>query len=281
MSQLCSNHDGAESTVSGDKYADAWGATFDTSDDTDSIWGFNPVTSKDTEHERSGQSYSFGSGELGLNPIRTDSPTAADSFFQRKSGQSYSFGSGELGLNPIRTDSPTAADSFFQRSGHSYSFGSGELGLNPIRTDSPSAADSFFQKSGQSYSFASGDLGLNPSRTDSPHAADSFFQKKSSIFADSVPSTPLYNSSFSPRYEGSDNDRSFNSFARFDSFSTHDSGFFPHQETLARFDSMQSTRASEHSRGFTSFDDNDPFGSTGPFKISETPRRGSDGWSAF
>ncbi|XP_058098605.1 actin cytoskeleton-regulatory complex protein pan1-like [Magnolia sinica] len=180
-----SDHGGAESTFSGDKYADepSWGARFDANDDTDSVWGFNPL--KDSDHERSRQSSFFGSGELGLNPIRTESPTA-----------------------------------------------------------------------------------------------DSLSQKKSSFFADSVPSTPLFNTSFSPRFEGSD-DHSFNSFARFDSFSTHDSGFFPPPETLARFDSIRSTRDSDHSRGFPSFDDSDPFGSTGPFKTSETPRRGSDRWSAF
>lgn len=43
----CSDHGGAESTVSVDKFDErSWGATFDASDDTDSMWGFNPIKTK-------------------------------------------------------------------------------------------------------------------------------------------------------------------------------------------------------------------------------------------
>lgn len=39
---LCSDHGGAESTVSGAKFDESsWGAAFDASDDTDSVWDFN------------------------------------------------------------------------------------------------------------------------------------------------------------------------------------------------------------------------------------------------
>ena len=40
---ICSDHGGAESTFSGDKFGDEslWGANFDTNDDIDSVWGFN------------------------------------------------------------------------------------------------------------------------------------------------------------------------------------------------------------------------------------------------
>ena len=40
---LYSDHGGAESTFSGDKFGDesSWGANFDTNDDIDSVWGFN------------------------------------------------------------------------------------------------------------------------------------------------------------------------------------------------------------------------------------------------
>ncbi|KAF8405559.1 hypothetical protein HHK36_010466 [Tetracentron sinense] len=187
-----SDHGGAESMLSGDKSFDesTWGA-FDTNDDTDSVWGFNPVSTKDTEHERHRENYFFGSGDLGLNPIRTESPQA-----------------------------------------------------------------------------------------------DGMYQKKSPFtFADSVPGTPLFNSGISPpRYSEGSEDHSFDNFSRFDSFSMHDSTFFPQRETLARFDSVRSTRDSDHSHGFPSFDDTDPFGSSGLFKTSmdsQTPRRGSDNWSAF
>lgn len=126
-----------------------------------------------------------------------------------------------------------------------------------------------------------GDFDLNSIRTDSPDG-DSFFQKKekSPFFADSVPSTPLFNSSSPPGYS---EEHSFDSFARFNSFGMNDGGLFPPREGFARFDSIRSTRDSDQSRGFPSFDDADPFGATGPFKSSEsqTPRRDSDSWRAF
>lgn len=183
-----SEHGGAESVVSGDKSFDepGWGV-FDTHYDTDSVWGFS---TKD-ENERLGENAFFRSGELGLNPIRTESPRTDNMFQQR------------------------------------------------------------------------------------------------SLFADSVPSTPLFNSGHSPRSfgEGSD-EHSFDNFSRFDSFSTHDSGgFFQPPNSIARFDSIRSTTTDyAHGHGFTSFDDSDPFGSSGPFKTSlesQTPRRASDNWSSF
>ncbi|XP_058090584.1 uncharacterized protein LOC131237000 [Magnolia sinica] len=182
-----SEHGGAESTIS-DKYDEtSWGVAFDANDDTDSVWGFNPVQPKELDHERNENSF-FGSGDLGLNPIRTDSQNA-----------------------------------------------------------------------------------------------DGMFLKRSTIFADSVPGTPLFNTNSPPRYSEGSEDHSFDNFSRFDSFSMHDSGFFPPRENLARFDSIRSTRDSDHSQGFSSFDDADPFGSNGPFKTSQsqTQRRGSDSWSAF
>lgn len=40
---ICSDHGGAESTLSGEKFGDEmlWGANFDTADDADSVWDFN------------------------------------------------------------------------------------------------------------------------------------------------------------------------------------------------------------------------------------------------
>ncbi|KAJ0969035.1 hypothetical protein J5N97_021912 [Dioscorea zingiberensis] len=185
-----SEHLGAESTVSGDKFFDepSWGATFDSNDDVDSVWGFNSTNTKDIDHEGTGQSSFFGSNDFGLNPINVSSPSAS-----------------------------------------------------------------------------------------------SVAGKKNSIFADSVPSTPLFNSSSPPGFNERRDDHSFDSFSRFDSFNMNDSGFFSQRETLTRFDSIRSTRDSDHSRGFpSSFDDADPFES-GPFKSSEThsPKRDSGNWNAF
>ncbi|KAF5207708.1 Calcium-binding ef hand family protein [Thalictrum thalictroides] len=179
------DHGAAESTISGEKSFDepTWG-TFDTNDDTESVWGFNPMSTKETDR-----------------------------------------------------------DSFF---------GSNDFGLDPIRTHSPQA--------------------------------DSFYGKKTPFnFADSVPGTPLFNSNSPRRFSEGSEEHSFDNFSRFDSFNTTDSGFFPQRETLTRFDSIRSTN-SEFGHAFPSFDDVDPFGSSGPFKTSsenQTPRRGSDSWSAF
>lgn len=138
------------------------------------------------------------------------------------------------------------------------------------------------ERNGDNYFFGSGEFGLNPIRTESPQAGG-FFQKKSAFrFDDSVPSTPLFNSSNSPHnYDGLG--PSFDNFSRFDSFNTQDSGFFTPRETLARFDSVRSSRDSDQGHGLKSFDDSDPFGS-GPFRTSlesQTPRKTSDNWSAF
>uniref|UniRef100_A0A6N2KBV0 EF-hand domain-containing protein n=1 Tax=Salix viminalis TaxID=40686 RepID=A0A6N2KBV0_SALVM len=57
-----------------------WGA-FDTNDDVDSVWGFNPAGNKDSsENERD----FFGSDDFGLKPIRTESSSTANTF-QKKS----------------------------------------------------------------------------------------------------------------------------------------------------------------------------------------------------
>lgn len=69
---------------------------------------------------------------------------------------------------------------------------------------------------------------------------------------------------------------------RFDSIgSTKD---FPKPDRLTRFDSTNSSKEfGGHGRGFSSFDDSDPFGSSGPFKVSysETPKMSSDNRGAF
>ncbi|XP_068640018.1 uncharacterized protein [Aristolochia californica] len=139
--------------------------------------------------------------------------------------------------------------------------------------------DADFDRSRDNSFFGGSDFGLNPIRTMDSPSAESVYQKKS-FFADSVPGTPLFNSSSPPRFSQASEDHSFDNFSRFDSFNMHDSGLFAPRESLARFDSIRSTR---DSGAFTSFDDSDPFGSTGPFKSldNQTPRRTSDNWSAF
>lgn len=131
--------------------------------------------------------------------------------------------------------------------------------------------------------FESSAFGSSP-RIDSPQGDNSYNKRSPFNFADSVPGTPSFSKSGnSPRYREA-GDNFFDNYSRFDSFSMAESSrFSPPRETLTRFDSVSSSRSGfgGHSRGFTSFDDADPFGSSGPFKVSETPKKSSDNWSSF
>lgn len=102
----------------------------------------------------------------------------------------------------------------------------------------------------------------------------------------SVPSTPLVNTGSPGRFSNAgsmdDHNSHFDSFPKFDSFSVRDSGLFGSHDNFSRSDSISSFKDAGHSRGFTSFDDTDPFASAGPFSLGgQTPRHTSDGWSAF
>lgn len=171
--------------------------------------------------------------------------------------------------------------------------------------------------------FGSDSFSVNPVRMGSPSAESTFQRKSPFSFDDSVPGTPLSRFGNSPRYSEA-GDHYFDNFSRFDSFSTHDGGFSSQPERLTRFDSINSSKDFGHnpltrfdsmssSRDFGqsfgqnrerltrfdsinstkdfgqggtfSFDDTDPFGSSGPFKVSsesQTPKKStSDNWSAF
>ncbi|XP_062216899.1 uncharacterized protein LOC133916996 [Phragmites australis] len=116
------------------------------------------------------------------------------------------------------------------------------------------------------------------SEVGSPSGASVFGMKRSSFFDDSVPSTPAYTSGFSPKFSESRDDSSSYNFGSFDSFRSQDSGF-PQESRFSRFDSISSSKG-ENVTGsdagnsprnfgrFDSFDDADPFGSSGPFKAS-------------
>lgn len=124
------------------------------------------------------------------------------------------------------------------------------------------------------YFFGSGNL--NPVRTSSPKS-DTYPSQSPFVFADSVASTP--HSTYGGEVSGGG---FFDQSSRFDSFSVRDESS-PRKDAFSRFDSMKSTSDYGHSRSFASFDDNDPFGSTGPFKVSssETPRNDSKDWNNF
>ncbi|KAL3830522.1 hypothetical protein ACJIZ3_019324 [Penstemon smallii] len=146
------------------------------------------------------------------------------------------------------------------------------------------AKESEHGKNEGKYFFGSNDFGASPERTDSPHAHGAF-EKNSpfTTFEDSIPETPVSRTSNSPpRYSMESRDPfSSDTFARYESFGAQDRGSSPSRGNLTRFDSINSTKSYDHSRNF-SFDDSDPFGSSGPFKVSsETPKKGSDNWNSF
>ncbi|KAM7517375.1 hypothetical protein LguiA_006958 [Lonicera macranthoides] len=146
-----------------------------------------------------------------------------------------------------------------------------------------SSKDLDHEKQDGKYFFGSSGFGMSPTKTESPQAS---YNKSPFTFEESVPSTPLSRAGNSPpRYSVASGDSFFDNAGRYDSFSMRDQGgFSPRQETLTRFDSINSTRGFDNSHGF-SFDDSDPFGSSGPFKVSSenhSPRKGSsDKWGAF
>ncbi|CAI9786499.1 unnamed protein product [Fraxinus pennsylvanica] len=112
--------------------------------------------------------------------------------------------------------------------------------------------DSDHGKHEEKYFFGSSDFGASPERTDSPQKNSPF------TFENSVPESPLSRAGNSPpRYSVESRDPFFDSFS--------------------------STRDFGHSGGF-SFDDSDPFGSSGPFKVSsesQTAKKGSESWGSF
>ncbi|KAL8549990.1 hypothetical protein ACS0TY_008712 [Phlomoides rotata] len=146
-----------------------------------------------------------------------------------KQSQGSLFTPDEWGLNPIRTGSKQGP--FFD------SVPSTPLNQGPFFDSVPSTPlkqGSFFDSS-----VPSTPLYNVPS---SPHTDNLFARNSTYAFADSAPSTPMYNFSSSPR--GSEEQHSFDSFSRFDSFNMNDSGPFGSRDSFSRFDSMRSTRDS-------------------------------------
>uniref|UniRef100_A0A5B6ZGV2 Putative epidermal growth factor receptor substrate 15-like n=1 Tax=Davidia involucrata TaxID=16924 RepID=A0A5B6ZGV2_DAVIN len=266
-----SEYGGAESVLSGDKTFDepSWGA-FDTHYDTDSVWDFNPVTTKDMDHEKHSESSFFNPGDWGLNPIRTQS-TDRDSIFQKNT---YAFAD-SVPSTPmsIYGNSPHVDNMFQKRSPFAFAdsvpstpmFNSG----NSPRRFSEGLEDHSFDNFSRFDSFSTHDSRLFPPQ-ESLTRFDSIQSTRDSDYGHGFFAQP-------------------DSLSRFDSFrSTRDSdsghGFFPAPDSLTRFDSIRSTRDADYSHEFPSFDDTDPFGSSGPFKTSlesQTPRRDSDIWRAF
>ncbi|CAN6481585.1 unnamed protein product [Victoria cruziana] len=103
-----SNHGIGESTRSSDMFGDesSWAAAFnDANDDIDSVWGFNAISSKDPDHGQWSKDSFFGSDDMGLNPIRTDSPDASNSF-EKKEKSPFFFGDSVPSTPSFNSNSP-------------------------------------------------------------------------------------------------------------------------------------------------------------------------------
>ncbi|XP_078155540.1 uncharacterized protein LOC144551456 [Carex rostrata] len=245
---------------------------------TPSLWndddsladGFSPVASSSNGHHKN-RTFSVTDSELNYD----------------QSEESLASPGGRSTFESPFVSSPRIKDDLSDRDGAESSVFGDKFADGPswnfddTDTDSVWGANTMDTDTQRNSFFTSGDdFGLNPIRTDSPSASSVYGKKKSSFFDDSVPSSPAFSASgFSPKF----NDNSSFNYGKFDSFKTEDSGFFPQDsnrfsrfdsmasskgDTLSRFDSMRSTTDFGHKRTFDSFDDNDPFGSTGPFKAS-------------
>ncbi|KAJ4837929.1 hypothetical protein Tsubulata_022521 [Turnera subulata] len=231
--EIQSNVGGTESVFAGDKSTEepGWG-TFDTHYDSESLWGGESISGKDMD---------FGLSEFGLNPIKTGS-SERDNMFSGKS---------------LFADSVPSTPA---QGGRMYTFDS--VPSTPAQGRSAYTFDSIPSTPAQGRSvYAFDSVPSTPVQGRSVYAFDSVPStpaynqgKPSYAFADSVPGTPAYNFGSSPKRfsEGAD-DHSFDSFSRFDSFNMHDGGLFQSSSrSLARFDSISSTKDSEQNYGFTS-----------------------------
>ncbi|XP_071724417.1 uncharacterized protein [Rutidosis leptorrhynchoides] len=303
---------GAGSLFSGDRGFDepSWG-TFDTSYDTDSVAGFDTASAKGNE------GLLFDPEDFPLKPIRTEIPRAENAFQGKTpayrssvfadsvpSTPAYNFG-----YSPPKF-SGGAENKSFDSFSRFDSFNMSESGFAQSPRNSLSRFDSF-----RSTADSDANYGLPSLDSLNPHDSG-FFQTSQSSLArfDSVrtprESDQNYGFNSQSRFDSlqtprdSDNGRGFDSFSRFDSLQTpresdNSRGF----DSFSRFDSLQTPRESDNSRGFDSFsrfdsfrsttnetnhgnrfgsfDDSDPFGSTGPFRTSfdsQTPR-GTDNWN--
>ncbi|XP_076951806.1 uncharacterized protein LOC143625325 [Bidens hawaiensis] len=188
-----------------------WG-TFDNNDDVDSVWGFNDTT-KDTEHEKHGESYFFDKNSFTASPRQTNSPQG-NSFFQTKS---------PFGFDDSVPGSPASRAATSPR----YSMGATENSFfdNFSRYDSFSATDRGSPKQDNSFS-----------RFDSMSTTT---QDNSFLRFDSMSSTTHDDNNNFSRFDSMSSTSRDRSFARFDSMNSSVGGF-DHGQTYS-FDDPRSS----------------------------------------
>uniref|UniRef100_A0A453TBS3 Calcium-binding protein n=1 Tax=Aegilops tauschii subsp. strangulata TaxID=200361 RepID=A0A453TBS3_AEGTS len=259
-----SNDGASDSPVRGDKTNNrhSWGPSFDHGDDNDSLWNFG-----DKDGENGDSDLFFGPG--GLPPIRTGGSTSASAFGKeqkpmfdsvpgtplQKSVFDYSVPSTPMQNSSFDYSVPSTPmqKSLFdssvpstpmQRSLFDSSVPSTPMQKSLFDSSVPSTPmgnsfyDSFPSTPMQGSLFDSG-----PGRVESPTAGSTYGGgQQKGFFDSSVPSTPMYNSSFSPRYSEAGDDSSFDTFSQMDSFGAKDSTSFGQpRDSFSRFDSFGSS----------------------------------------
>ncbi|GKV30212.1 hypothetical protein SLEP1_g39052 [Rubroshorea leprosula] len=322
--EIRSDQGSAESIFSGEKsFEPGWGR-YDIHYDPDSLWGVDNDSSKKPDQQRHDSNSLFGLGDFNIKPIKIQSsnadftlpgkssftfdesvpstPAYTDNMFQGKSSSSFA---DSIPNTPAYADNlfkgkstsvfvdsvpstPAYADNLFKGKGSS------------IFADSvpstPAYADNLFKGKGSSvfadsvpstpgYSFGNSQRGFGEGSDE--HSFDSFSRFDSFNMHESGFSQGSSLARFDSFSSTRDYDQGHGFPLSFDSFNAHDGrdgGASQSQHYLARFDSTRSTTDFDHSRDFPSFDDVDPFGSTGPFRTtleSQTPRKDTEHWSAF
>ncbi|KAF3341314.1 calcium-binding protein [Carex littledalei] len=256
-SESISDRDGAESSVSGDKYEHSWGPSFDNADDADSTWNFN-----DKDNENNNDLFFGGANLL---PIKTGS---SKPFFDSFPGTP---------MTAVYNEPPK---SFFDSVPSTPMTATYNDPPKAFFDSVPSTPMSLFGNNGPQRSF------FDSSAPSTPMYNNSGFSPR---FSEAGDDNSFDN--FSNNFDtfGSSRDSfSNNTFGRFDSFrSTTDQGFgdsygrfdttnstsdqFGSEKTFSRFDSMRSTT--------DVFDTSDPFGSSEPFGTSDS--WGGDKFSRF
>ncbi|AAF80620.1 F2D10.25 [Arabidopsis thaliana] len=199
-------------------------------------------------------------------------------FDASKSQDGDYFGSGDdFGGNTARADSPSSRSFGAQRKSQ-FAFDDSvpstplsRFGNSPPRFSDASARDNNFDSFSRFDSFNTSEAGAGFSSQ--PERLSRF---------DSINSSKDFGGAAFSRFDSINSSRDVTGaekFSRFDSINSSKDFGGP---SLSRFDSMNSTKDFSGSHGY-SFDDADPFGSTGPFKVSsdESPTKRSDNWNSF
>ncbi|CAN0873741.1 hypothetical protein LINGRAHAP2_LOCUS10457 [Linum grandiflorum] len=234
------------SVFSGDKEA-SWGR-FDSHYDNESIWGTESVGGKEADVESHTDGSLFGTGEFSLNPIKTGTSKADDSFSGKSSFMFDSVPSSPAynqGNSFYTFDSIPSTPAYNQEKS---SFGFDSVPGTPAYNQGKSSIVFDSVPSTPAYSQGMRSFGFADSVPGTPSYG--LGGKGAFSFADSVPGTPAYDFGNSRRLSDGSDDQSFDNLSRFDSFNLNENT--SSGPSLARFDSVRSTRESEQGYGIPS-----------------------------